>query len=165
MSKSKKDKCPIFTTERRLDDCFQLWIATKEKYFDSVQFRVYLNSLIQALRNVTWILQSSKSIFLNFDPWYKQWQDKMRADSILKWLVDARNTIVKKGDLETYSKVKVSIVKSWFDSPSTEFEVSPFIKTENIARTIAQQKPKDYLPKVGLLRVKRKLALKKSILQ
>ena len=156
MSKSEENRCPLFITERRLNDSLELWIETKKKYFDPKYFRIYLNNLIQSLRNLTWILQSSKSKFPLFDNWYKQWQDKMRADAVLKWLIEARNIIVKEGDLKTYSKVRVAIVNSWFDPPSKEFEVAPFVKTENIARTIAQQKLKNRISKVGLLRVERR---------
>lgn len=80
----------------------------------------------------------------------------MISDPILRWLKDSRNAIVKEGDLKTNSKIRVSFIESWNDSPSMEFEVSLFTKTEGIAREIAMQKPNEIKLDVGLLKVERK---------
>jgi len=38
--------------------------------------------------------------FGDFDESYLPWQNRLRADSIYKWLIEARNRIVKGGELE-----------------------------------------------------------------
>lgn len=150
------NKCLLQIVENRLNDCLMLWKATKTNYFNPNLFRINLNSLIESLRSVTWILQNQKSELINFEEWYKKWQDQMRSDQILIWLKDSRNVIVKEGDLKTNSKIRVSFIESWNDSPSMEFEVSPFTKTEDIASEIARQRPDKIKLNVGLLRVERR---------
>ena len=150
------NKCLLRTVENRLNDCLVHWKTTKTNYFNPNLFRINLNSLIESLRSVTWILQNHKSELKNFEEWYKNWQDQMISDRILRWLKDSRNVIVKEGDLKTNSKIRVSFIESWNDSPSVEFEVSPFTKTEDIARQIAMQKPNEIKLDVGLLKVERR---------
>jgi hypothetical protein len=38
-----------------------------------------------------------------FEEWYGAWQEKMRADERMRWLVEARNTVEKQGDLDLHS--------------------------------------------------------------
>ena len=128
--------CPLNATEKRLTDCLNLFIETKNNYFDPEVFRLKLNSCIQTLRTVTFILQKNRSVFSKFDSWYKQWQDKMCNDSILKWLKEARNFIEKEGDLLTLSKARISVVESWFSNPIFEMEIPPLTKTEHIAKLL-----------------------------
>jgi hypothetical protein len=119
------------------------------------QFRLDLNNTIQALRNVTFLLQKIKPHFPIFEEWYSTWQNIMRADHLMRWLVEARNVIVKEGDLETYSIARVSVVDSWFEPPKFEMLVPPFTKTEDFALILQKTAPQGILWDVGLLRVER----------
>ena len=58
----------------------------EENYFDPERFRVSLNSFIQEARNVTFILQKNKKEIPRFEEWYAGWQDKLKADRILRWI-------------------------------------------------------------------------------
>lgn len=152
----KSAVCPLKSTEKRLLDCIDLFVELKKSYFEPEEFRLRLNTFIQTFRTVTWILQKNKALLNGFDDWYKDWQYKMRADPIMKWSVNARNTIVKKGDLETNSKVRITIVESWLSNPIYEVEINPFTKTEDFAKMVAKTKPDSISLMVGLLRVERR---------
>ncbi|WDV48180.1 hypothetical protein PV797_10885 [Clostridiaceae bacterium M8S5] len=103
-------KCKIENTHRRLLESHRLWHQTLDNYFDPEAFRVNLNATIQALRNLTFALQNEKSEFEDFDNWYNNWQNKMKQDTILKWLNSARVEIVHKQDLEKKSIARVTIL-------------------------------------------------------
>jgi hypothetical protein len=74
----------------------------------------------------------------------------------MKWLVTARNIIVKEGDLKTHSMARVTIIDSWFDPPKFEMEVDPFTHTEEFARLLSERVPEGIPWDVGLLRVERR---------
>ncbi|NLD48310.1 MAG: hypothetical protein GX660_14140, partial [Clostridiaceae bacterium] len=102
-------RCLICNTHKRLTEAHRLWHQAFENYFNPEGFRVNLNATIQALRNLTFALQSEKTVIPNFDDWYLNWQEKMKHDNILKWLNDSRVTIVHQRDLETKSVARVAI--------------------------------------------------------
>lgn len=43
------------------------------------------------------------------------WQEKMRADLIMRWLIDARNKIEKQGDLRSHSELHATLIASHAD--------------------------------------------------
>jgi len=105
---------------------------------------------------VTFILQKQGAKFPGFASWYAQWQDRMRADPVLTWLVRARNKVVKEGDLETCSKAHVAVVDSWFERATHELEVPPLTPTEEVAAVVAATKPQGLALPGCLLRVERR---------
>lgn len=108
------------------------------------------------MRNVTFVLQKTKSEFNNFNSWYEGWQNRMRGDNIMTWLIKARNAIVKEGDLSTSSKLRISIVETWFAPPYIEIDVPPFTETEDSIKFLAKNNPNNVDLKVGLLRAERR---------
>lgn len=108
------------------------------------------------MRNVTFVLQKTKSQFNNFDGWYDGWQNRMRKDNIMTWLIEARNVIVKEGDLSTSSKLRIAVVETWFASPCMEMDIHPFVDTEDFAKLLAKHKPNNLDLTVGLLRTERR---------
>ena len=72
--------CPIVHAHRRLLDCHELWHAAQENYMEPEAFRLNLNSLIQGLRSVTWLLQKQKAALPDFSQWYAKWQELARQD-------------------------------------------------------------------------------------
>ncbi len=121
-------------------------------------FRIDLNAAIQASRNTTFLLQSNKSSIPNFDEWYGNYQKSMKADEILEWLHQARNVIVKQKDLELHS-IASARVRAWGDVSRLEFQISPFITTEQIAKDLvrlhAVQAPKQ-IAEHAILNVERR---------
>ncbi|VVE72966.1 hypothetical protein PPN31119_04460 [Pandoraea pnomenusa] len=61
------------------------------------------------------MLQAQKSKLKGFDDWYAVWREAMRADGVMRWLIEARNHIEKQGDLETYSELKARVISSYLD--------------------------------------------------
>lgn len=148
--------CPLSASEQRLSDCLSLWLETENNYFSPNYFRLSLNNCIQTIRSVTWVLQRTKSQFNNFDGWYESWQNRMRKDPVMTWLVQARNIIVKEGDLSTFSKLRISIIETWFASPYMEIDVSPFVDTKDFIKFLAKNNPNNIDLKVGLLCAERR---------
>lgn len=121
----------VSVMNRRLKEATKFWYQACSDYQDLDEFLSSLNALIQALRNITFILQSNKKLIPDFDEWYSKQQEMMRANKLLKWLVKSRNTVVKQGDLKPKSLAKVSLV-NWKNIPLMEFEVDPLLKREEI---------------------------------
>ena len=116
---------PIDQALRCLHDAREHWDQAKEYYFEPDRFRMNVNACIQSLRSVTFLLQNNKSSIDGFDEWYEKWQAIMKADKKLKWLVDARNKIVKQGDLNLKSYQRVSVVGSYLESEVPKFQIEP----------------------------------------
>jgi hypothetical protein len=154
---SETDACPIPNAHRRLEEAHRLWHRTAESYEDPEEFRTQLNALIQALRNVTWVLQKEKRAIPDFDNWYPQWQTLTKEDAVLRWLHRARNIIVKEGDLDTHSTATAWIQASWDEPQSSTFEVPPLVPTLTIAAGIlsGQEFPAD-IRRQGVLNVERR---------
>lgn len=131
----RKNSCPIPITHKRLNDVFTIWNEVVRAYQYPEDFRTKINIAIQSLRNVTFILQSEKSVFKNFNNWYLPWQEKMKNDDVMKWLHEARNRVVKKGDLETKSIARVNIL-TYENKKVMELSFSPSSKIEEIAQGI-----------------------------
>lgn len=102
--------CPIPMTHRRLKHAHLLWHQCLDAYHDPERFLANLNATIEALRNITFVVQKEKSAFKDFDVWYKPRQEILKADATAKWLNEARVTIVHQGDLESSSHAEVRII-------------------------------------------------------
>jgi len=107
---------------RRLFDAKSHWHKAVDSYFEPNEFRMALNSCIQELRNITFVLQANKRDIPGFDSWYGPWQERMRGNPSLRWLVEARNYIVKRGDLELLSKLRIEVIGSYLADEVKIFE-------------------------------------------
>jgi len=103
-------ECPIPMTHRRLKHAHLLWHQCLDAYHDPERFLANLNATIEALRNVTFVVQKEKAAFKDFDAWYIPRQEILKSDATAKWLNQARVTIVHQGDLESSSHAEVRIV-------------------------------------------------------
>jgi hypothetical protein len=68
-----------------------------EDYHNPTNFIAQAEALVQALRNFTWFLQSKKSGIDKFDEWYGPWQELMKQNPYMRFIVEMRNGIVKQG--------------------------------------------------------------------
>nr|HEV7952985.1 hypothetical protein [Candidatus Acidoferrales bacterium] len=116
------DLCPVPMTHRRLTQAHLLWHQTLDNYHDPDGFRANLNATIEALRNVTFVLQKEKHAFKNFDEWYGPWQERLRTDTAAKWAHEARTTVVHKGELESASTAEVRLI-DWQDKVVAKMDV------------------------------------------
>jgi hypothetical protein len=92
-------------------------------------FRLSLNALIQSLRNVTFLLQSQRRDLPSFDTWYGAWQRAVKDDLVMRWVVNARNRIVKQSDLEMHSTALVRLSFDWLNEIEDLLEVPPHFTT------------------------------------
>lgn len=149
--------CPLAAVHQRLEHAHQLWHQTLVQYFDPVAFSVALQSCIQTLRTVTFILQNHKRIIPDFDAWYAPWQEKMRSDPVMKWSVTARNKIEKQGDLVTHSMVRARVVASYHDDGlETEIKAELFDGVQTIFDRIPRYVLEHQVLKHGTLQVERR---------
>src|SRR5260370_3751083 len=138
MSDVSVEPSPVEAAYGRLREASHFWKQALASYDNSETFRANVNACIQALRNITWSMQSEKDHILGLDPWYAKWQKEMDADRTLRWLVKARNRIVKQADLKTESKARVFLILGYHEPPVGEFLVSPRLSAEAIARRLRE---------------------------
>lgn len=69
-----------------------------------------LRNLIVFGRSVTFILQNLKSIVgeEQFSSWYKNHQDSLKEDTVMKYFVKLRNELEKQGKLPVSTSVKIN---------------------------------------------------------
>jgi hypothetical protein len=127
--------CPLPAAHRRLAEAHLLWHQALTNYQDPDAFRANLNATIQALRNLTFALQSEKDAIPNFDEWYAGWQSRLKLDADAKWLHSARTIVVHQGDLEITSSALVRIL-TWKDEVLAESQVPPWADTSSILNSI-----------------------------
>jgi hypothetical protein len=152
------ESCTLFPVDRRLQDAHQLWHQAEATYFDSESFRLFAQNTIQTLRTVTWILQKQKHIFRDFDAWYGPWQEKLRADALMKWLHDARTKIEKQGDLEVHSYIRAEVIASYLASETRRVDVPANLAAtpEELFKGIPNEVLKNHVFKHGTLRIQRR---------
>lgn len=143
-------------TERRLEQAHQLWHRALESYPSVDDFCLAVNSLLQTLRTVTFVLQKSLKHRDGFDAWYAERQRAMNGDVVMKWAVEARNHIEKEGDLDLRSTARVSVVASWLEAPFEEFDVPPLIAPQAIAAAMAPRDIPDKIRREGVFTVERR---------
>jgi hypothetical protein len=149
------EPCPLDVVHNRLEDCHRLWHQVLQNYHTPPDFRTYLNSAIQAFRNVTFVLQNKKHNVPQFAQWYEGWRDRLRADPIMRWIVDARNRVVKEGDLVTASEARVQVLAGYEEPPVRVLEISPSLPLEAIVSRVLQETHDDWVSKYGTVVVER----------
>lgn len=155
-AKDPHEGCPLRAVDRRLEDLHRQWHAAEEAYFDPEGFRVAIQTAIQTLRTVTFILQSNKRLIPNFDEWYPGWQEKLKGDPLMRWMVDARNKIEKQGDLEAHSTVRAQIIASYLDEGprigvAAKLADAPETLLKNVPVTLAE-----HIRRNGVLKIERR---------
>jgi len=137
-----RNEYPTLAAFKRLADAHTHWLQALESYFEPERFRLQLNACIQCMRSVTFLLQKNKAEISDFDSWYTVWQGKMKADPLMKWSVDARNRIVKQGDLKLHSMLRVSVVGSYLESevPYVQYTAAAKLETKQIFRDVLKLK-------------------------
>lgn len=148
--------CPIPKSHTRLRQVHTLWHEAAQSYAVPDLFVPRLNALLQAARSTTWVLQKEMSRDDGFGAWYGQWQDQMREDERMRWLVDARNKIEKQGDLEMNSVAMVRLIVNAWTGPTVEFEVPADIGPMDIAKASELSELPAEMKESGLLEVERR---------
>ena len=150
------DDTSTLNAMRRLNQAHELWHQAVDTYPDPDSFVVAVNALIPALRSVTFLLQKELRHEPGFDDWYEPWQQKLRDDPVMRWVVEARNRIEKEGDLELNSTARATVITSWLPGPVLDQEVPPLIPPSLIAVGIAASNVPQKVKDEGLVRVARR---------
>jgi hypothetical protein len=157
--------CPLAAVDQRLTDTHRLWHQAEAAYFDPDGFRLAIQNAIQTLRSVTFIVQKHKAIIPDFKNWYGdlatkeqgEWQKRLHADALMRWLVEARNRIEKEGDLEANSFVRAEIIASYLDvGPRIEIPAKLFQSPRELLRTIPNGAAGEHVHRHGTLRLQRR---------
>jgi hypothetical protein len=114
--------CPIFRAEKRLSDSEHFLVSAVKSYQEPDHFIRNVQAAITNLRSVTWVLQSEKRRIPGFEEWYEQQRALMRSDEVMKWCVDRRNDIEKKGDIEPASKLRLTFCPNLLSEFSQEYD-------------------------------------------
>ncbi|WP_152546776.1 hypothetical protein [Amycolatopsis orientalis] len=137
--------CPTPTAHKRLEEGHRWWHGCLDNYDDPPAFRANLNACLQALRNVTWVLQKEKRLVPEFDSWYPPQQDTMRGDPLLKWLVNSRNRVVKSGDLELLSTAQMQLILQYKDVAAAVTQSLPSAtSTQRVKALPLDARPEEY---------------------
>jgi hypothetical protein len=115
--------CPLAKAEKRLKDCLEPWKQAEASYQEPDAFVRHTQAVILGLRSVTFLLQAAKRQVPGFEPWYAGWQDRMRQNRVLRWLVETRNKIEKVGDMEPASTLRMTFSSSWLDDDEDVLDV------------------------------------------
>jgi hypothetical protein len=156
-SKDPHEGCPLRAVDRRLEDLHRQWHVADDAYFDPEGFRVAIQTAIQTLRTVTFILQSNKALIPDFDAWYAGWQKKMGDDPLMVWMRDARNKIEKQGDLEAHSTIRAQIIASYLDEgPRIDVPAKLADAPVQLLKSIPASALGEHIWKNGVLRIERR---------
>ncbi len=136
--------CPIPNTHSRLEQAHHLWHQCLEQYFDPLGFKANLNSAIEALRNVTFMLQSEKKKIPDFDGWYSEIQQSLRDDPFASWISKARTKIVHKSDLQAESWSEAVIYNN-FELATLKFKIDPFLPLKDSVSFSIANMPKNLI--------------------
>lgn len=157
MAEHDATRCPLEKVDRRLEDAHRQWHAADDAYFDPDEFRRSIQGVIQTLRTVTFMLQSLKRDIPDFDQWYGGWQERLKADPLMRWMVEARNQIEKQGDLELHSFVRAEIIASYLDEgPRIEVPANLFDGISALLESLPAGKVGDHIKAHGILKVERR---------
>jgi hypothetical protein len=128
---------PIPATLDKLGESSFFLSQMMRSYHSPTEFRYNLNAFIQALRNITFMLQSEERKPEGFEEWYAGKQVEMKSNKLLRKFILARNLIVKQGMLAAKSTAHVGIFRGRsFKMGVERFPLSwtlfPFLKGERV---------------------------------
>jgi hypothetical protein len=138
-------QCPIPNTHQRLRQAHILWHQASESYQNVDVFLTNVNSLIQELRNISFILQTEKDKIPSFDAWYEPWRTRLKNDEHAAWVKDARILVVHQGALAAASHFNVKFlnyyelpVASLLTDGESDFGVLALLKRKDFQSIIAR---------------------------
>jgi hypothetical protein len=148
--------CPLPKTHNRLRQTHDLWHEMQRGYADADEFVLKLNACLTAARSVTFVLQKELSKKPWFENWYGGWQERMKADVRMRWLVEARNMVEKQGDLDTASVALVSVLLTDGEHLVSRMEVPPLASPQQVLETVSLKDLPDRIRQQAVLQVERR---------
>lgn len=111
------------------------------EYHNPTRFIASADSLIQALRNFTFYLQSKKNDIDNFEAWYTPWQELMKTNPYMRFIVDMRNSIVKQG-INTAKSHALVVLYTDYSQTLLEKKMNIYSTTDDIKKEITKRTKK-----------------------
>jgi tetratricopeptide (TPR) repeat protein len=108
--------CPISNTHQRLRQAHILWHQAAESYQNVDVFLTNVNSLIQELRNISFILQTEKDKIPGFDAWYEPWRERLKNDEYALWVKETRTLVVHQSALVAASHFNIKFL-TYYELP------------------------------------------------
>lgn len=130
-----------------------MWHAMSAAYMEPDSFRMHLNSLIQGLRNVTFMVQKQKADLAGYEEWYTKFVHDVTPKPLMRWAVKSRNRIVKESDLELLSEARIRWVANWVTKEERRFTFPPRMSSHQMLAAIFSDPGN---PRVGVVTVSRR---------
>ena len=124
--------CSLPSTHDKYNEAQYFFGKLVALYHRPDEFKFNLNAFIQAIRNITFMLQSEERKPEGFAQWYAKKQEEMRADDLLRRFVEARNIIVKRSSLVAMSTARSGLFRGRMLKLAAEHEVPPFTDTVEV---------------------------------
>ena len=137
------DKTNLGNLDQKIEMLNEQFNQCIRDYHQPLSFMAQVDSLIQGLRNYTFAVQSNKEHIPDFEKWYGPWQVRMKKDSYMSWLNEARTSVVHEDVLTTKSKATLtfhtdhtqSVIRKHFDIMTSSAELM------EDAKELAQRQP------------------------
>lgn len=136
-------ECPIAETDDKFTEAHYFIERMMVEYHDPMAFRYNLNAFLQALRNVTFVLQKDLSHRDGFQEWYPERREIMKADPLLRKFVDGRNVVVKQRSLEINSHAVIGFFRWRILKIGISMDVPTHVSSRHIVENMA--------PTIGLI--------------
>ncbi len=130
MTDQTSTECPILSTHDKYHEARYFFSRLLRSYHQPREFQYNLNAFIQALRNITFMMQSEEKTPEGFEEWYEQKQREMRANELLRRFVLARNIIVKRSSLTAKSKAASGLFRGRSLKLAIVHDLPPFEDTK-----------------------------------
>lgn len=111
---SDQNKRPIPDTYQKLKEATYFLAKSAEYYHEPEEFQFNLNAFLQALRNITFMLQSEPIKPKGFEAWYVSKQIEMKESKLLRRFIQARNVVVKQSSLSAKSTAQSGVFRGRF---------------------------------------------------
>jgi len=132
---SKKEL--LKNVEFNMNKLLSIFDDMASEYHDPTKFIANADALIQALRNFTLFLQSKKNDIPDFADWYTPWQELMKTNPYMRFIVDMRNSIVKQG-INTAKSHALIILYTDYSQTLLEKRMDIYSTTDEIKKEIAE---------------------------
>ena len=130
-------ECPLAETDDRFGEAHYFIERMMVEYHEPMAFRFNLNAFLQALRNVTFVLQKDLSHRDGFREWYRERQGTMKEDPLLPKFAAGRNIVVKQRSLEINSKAEIGLFRGRTLKLAFSMDVPVHQSSKHIVENIA----------------------------
>jgi hypothetical protein len=137
--------CLIWNTHQRLRQAHILWHQAADNYQNVDVFLTNVNSLIQELRNISFILQTEKDKIPGFDAWYEPWRERLKNDEYALWVKETRTLVVHQSALAAASHFNLKFltyyelpVASLLTDGDSDLSMAAFLERKDFQSIIAR---------------------------